>query len=67
MPSITDDINNRYLRPKLAALLSQCTGSQQANFDRMYGDVSGMNPEKIPMAIRQCESTIKGNALTGKG
>ncbi len=57
--SITERITNKYLRPILKDLLSQCTETQQANFARMYGNIEAIPFAKVPMAIYQCENTIK--------
>ena len=60
--SITQDVINRHLLPKLRDLLSQCTVKQKAFFDRMYPcGIDNMEAEKIIHAIWQCENTIKNN------
>lgn len=67
MPSITQDVIDRHLRPKLQNLLSQCTTEQQSFFSRIYpGGVEKLSPDKIPMAIKQCENTIRGNEAKTK-
>ncbi len=57
--SMTEHTNNKHLRPILKKLLLQCTEKQRANFKRMYGSVETMPFAKIPMAIYQCENSIK--------
>ncbi len=39
----------------------QCTDKQQAFFVRMWGSVEAVPFAKIPIAISQCESTVKKN------
>lgn len=62
MSIITDDVLDRYLRPKLKELLAQCNDGNKRKFARIYGDVETMEPSKIPWAIAICERTIKKNA-----
>jgi len=61
MVETSERILSRYLRPKLAELLAQCTEGQQRKFIRIFGSVEEMNPNKIPDAIALCERTVKGN------
>ena len=61
MASINERVNDRYLRPILRDLVSQCTKAQQGKFDRAFGSVDEVPTEKIPSAIALCERTIKRN------
>ena len=64
---MSKSVTDRYLRPILADLFSQCTEEQQANFLRAYPDgVEGMAEYKIPSAIALCERTIKNNEAISK-
>jgi len=46
---------------ELRRLLKQCTPGQIDLFNRMYGSVDDIAPEKMDWAIQQCERTIKKN------
>ncbi len=61
MPSITENVNDKHLRPILRDLFSQLNEGQQGKFKRIYKSVDVMSAEKIPWAIAICERTIKGN------
>lgn len=58
---MNEAINDKYLRPILRDLVSQCTESQQNQFDRVFVSVDDCPAEKIPSAIVLCERTIKKN------
>ena len=64
--SVRESVQDKYLRPVLVDLLSQCTKKQQAFFLRMYpGGVEELAVDKIPNVIRQCERTIEKNLQKG--
>lgn len=60
--SVTESVQDKYLRPVLVDLLSKCTEKQQAFFLRMYpGGAEKLAVDRIPNAIKQCERTIEKN------
>jgi len=61
MPSYTEQTTEKYLRPVLRDLISLCTEKQQATFAKAWGSVESVPFAKEPIAICQCERTIKSN------
>ena len=64
MSKIINEIEETTISKKKQAikeLLSQCTEGQKTFFHRIYGEVDGIENERLNDAIKICERTIKKN------